>query len=256
MLNKILYNKYILENIPKELEMNSEEFLQMLIRGHYCAMFKFGDKLRLTQYSGTGDVDYLGRPTLIQPFSYGTEVYNLIPSSNCVLYKENFLTQIFPSKGYISCDIDDYQRQLDVISKAIVINSKYIFMPFIVGADSKESTRVLKDFLKKTLGEEFQNLIIEQKITQLSDGLKIEPTNIQLFLQQLQDTKKKILDEAFFYLGVASAQGKLAHESELEVAESQASVELLDSVLFDKIGEFINNCNSKFNLNMILKKRI
>ena len=258
MLKKILYNKFEIQNIPDKLPLSSEEFLKILFDLKNVVMFKYNDELRLLGYSGF-DLDAWGRATHWQPIALaGGEVYDIKDKTNAVKYQENVLANNtgFSDYSYITNDIDNYTEILNALDNAIVINSKQLYLPFIAKVVGTDNANDLKNFLSKVFGKEFKNLIVEAKITDAGNGTTIETTNMQLFLQQIQDTKKKVLDEAFFYLGVSSPQGKLAHQSELEIQSASAVVDLLDKIMYDKIQKFLNKCNEMFNCKMTLVKKI
>ena len=257
MLKKILYNKYVINNIDyKRLPLTSEEFLKILFDLKDVIMFKYKDELRLLNYSGYNP-DWLGRATKFQPFPRASgEVYKVQDLNSCVQYHENVLRGSFSSYSFITEDIDKYIEILDTLDKAIVLNSKQVYLPFVAKGSSANQVALLKQLLRKLFGKDFESMVVEMKLSDKQDGTIIEPTNMQIFLQQIQDTKKKVLDEAFLYLGVARPTGKLAHESELEVAEASAIPDLLDKIMFDKIATFIAECNVKFGLDMSISKKI
>lgn len=257
MLKKILYNKFKIVNIPERLNLSSEEFMKILFDIKNVVMFAYDKELRLLGYSGF-ELDAYGRATKWQPIPFASgEVYKIKDKDTAVKYQENVLANNigFSSYSYITDDIDNYIEILNMLDNAILINSRQIHLPFVARINGTNNAQSLKNFFTKLFGKEYKNLIVEEKITD-DGGATIEPTNMQVFLQQIQDTKKKILDEAFFYLGVSSPQGKLAHQSELEIQSASAVVDLLDKIMFDKIQDFLNACNKKFNLQMQLVKKI
>lgn len=257
MLKKVLYNKFIIEDIPDELPMNSEEILKFIFTKKNCIMFKYNKELRLCRYTGY-DPDWLGRATKYQPQALaGAEVYPVKTDKNCVKYNENPLqSQCFQPDGYIIDDIETYITLLDALDKAVLINSKQIYMPFIAKVCGGSQAKQLKEFMRNIFGKGFEGAIIESSLEDKMQGTTIQPTNMQVFLATIQDTKKKILDEAFYYLGVSSPEGKLAHQSELEIEKASASTDLLDKIMFSKIDKFLNDCNSMFKTNMKLKRNI
>ncbi len=258
MLKKILYNKFKILNIPKELPLSSEEFLKILFDFKNVIMFKYNkNELRLLAYSGY-DLDAWGRATKWQPIPIaGGESYEIQDKTKAVKYQENVLNNNvgYSSYSYITDDIDNYINILSMLDGAIIINSKQVFLPFIIKASGANNSEVLKNLLVKIFGNEFKNLIVKSELGEVK-GATIETTNMQVFLQQIQDTKKKIIDEAMFYLGVSSPQGKLAHQSEIEIEQASAVVDLLDKIMYDKINDFVNDCNKMFNCNMSLVKKI
>lgn len=259
MLKKILYNKFKIENIPKNLPLNSEEFMKMIfdIRNLIFFDYKIKNEFRLLGYNGS-KIDAWGKATEYQPQAMaGGESYGVLTKENAVIYNENALTNsaYFTNQSTIIGDVEKYIEMLNLIDSVIIINSKQVLLPFIARVKGGQQANLLKKLLKDIFGENYQNMIVEAS-QQEADGTIIQPTNMQVFVQQLQDTKKKILDEAFFYLGVSSPQGKLAHQSEIEIQSASAVVDLLDEVMFDKINEFIENINKKFNLQMKLVRKI
>ena len=257
MLKKILYNKFKIVNIPERLNLSSEEIMKILFDIKNVIMFAYEKELRLLGYSGF-ELDAYGRATKWQPIPFASgEVYKIKDKDTAVKYQENVLANNvgFSSYSYITNDIDNYVNILNMLDNAVLINSRQIHLPFIARISGTNNAQSLKNFFTKLFGKEYKNLIVEEKITD-DGGATIEPTNMQVFLQQIQDTKKKILDEAFFYLGVSSPQGKLAHQSELEIESASAVVDLLDKIMFDKIKDFLDACNKKFNLQMQLVKKI
>lgn len=257
MLKKILYNKFKIINIPERLNLSSEEFMKILFDIKNVVMFAYNKELRLLGYSGF-ELDAYGRATKWQPIPFASgEVYNIKDKDTAVKYQENVLANNvgFSSYSYITDDIDNYIEILNMLDNAVLINSRQIHLPFIARIGGTNNAQNLRIFFTKLFGKEYNNLIVEEKITD-NNGATIEPTNMQVFLQQIQDTKKKILDEAFFYLGVSSPQGKLAHQSELEIQSASAVVDLLDKIMYDKIKDFLDACNKKFNLQMQLVKKI
>lgn len=258
MLKKILYNKFEIQNIPERLPLSSEEFLKVLFDIKNVVMFEYKKELRLLQYSGY-ELDAWGRATKWQPIPFASgEVYDVKDKKTAVKYQENVLSNNtgFSDYSYITNDIDNYTAILNALDNAIVINTNQVYLPFIAKVVGTENANNLKNFLGKVFGKEFKNLIVEAKMTDSGSGTTIETTNMQLFLQQIQDTKKKVLDEAFFYLGVSSPQGKLAHQSELEIQSASAVVDLLDKIMYDKIQKFLDKCNDMFNCKMVLVKKI
>ena len=189
---------------------------------------------------------FLARATKFQPLAFaGSEVYPILSKEDCVVWNENPLPNCTNSGSYIFDDIEKYICQLNIIDSAIKINAKQIFIPFIAKG-GKNNKDLLSKMLKNIFGEDYKNLIVEQNLKDQTDGTIIEPTNISLFLEQLQNAKKKILDESFLYLGVGAPAGKLAHESEIEVQQNEKVVDLLDNVIFVKLVEFFNKINEKF----------
>ena len=257
MLKKILYNKYVIGNIDhKKLPINSEEFLKILFDLKDVIMFKYKDELRLLNYSGYNP-DWLGRATRFQPFPRASgEVYDVQDLDSCEQYHENVLRGSFSSYSFITDDIDNYIAMLSTLDNAIILNSKQVYLPFIAKTTSANQMNMLKQLIRKVLGKDFESMVVEMKLADKQDGTIIETTNMQVFLQQIQDTKKKVLDEAFLYLGVGRPTGKLAHESELEVAEASEIPDLLDKIMFDKIADFLARCNKKFGLKMTISKKI
>lgn len=257
MLKKILYNKYVIGNIDhKKLPINSEEFLKILFDLKDVIMFKYKDELRLLNYSGYNP-DWLGRATRFQPFPRASgEVYDVQDLDSCEQYHENVLRGSFSSYSFITDDIDNYISMLSTLDNAIILNSKQVYLPFIAKTTSANQMNMLKQLIRKVLGKDFESMVVEMKLADKQDGTIIETTNMQVFLQQIQDTKKKVLDEAFLYLGVGRPTGKLAHESELEVAEASEIPDLLDKIMFDKIADFLARCNKKFGLKMTISKKI
>lgn len=257
MLKKILYNKYVIGNIDhKKLPINSEEFLKILFDLKDVIMFKYKDELRLLNYSGYNP-DWLGRATRFQPFPRASgEVYDVQDLDGCEQYHENVLRGSFSSYSFITDDIDNYIAMLNTLDNAIILNSKQVYLPFIAKTTSANQMNMLKQLIRKVLGKDFESMVVEMKLADKQDGTIIETTNMQVFLQQIQDTKKKVLDEAFLYLGVGRPTGKLAHESELEVAEASEIPDLLDKIMFDKIADFLARCNKKFGLKMTISKKI
>ena len=258
MLKKILYNKYQILNIPKELPLSSEEFFKVLFDLKNVVMFPYKNELRLLRYSGF-NLDAWGRATKWQPIPMASgEVYKIQDKNTAVLYQENVLCNDvgFNAGSYIIDDIDNYIAILNCLDEMIVVNSKQVYIPFISRTSGTKNAEQLRNFFAKIFGKEFKNLIVEEKLTDVGSGTTIEPTNMQLFIQQIQDTKKKILDEAFFYLGVSSPQGKLAHQSEIEIESASAVVDLLDDIMSQKIVQFLEKCNAMFGCNMKLVKRI
>lgn len=257
MLKKILYNKYVIGNIDhKKLPINSEEFLKILFDLKDVIMFKYKDELRLLNYSGYNP-DWLGRATRFQPFPRASgEVYDVQDLDSCEQYHENVLRGSFSSYSFITDDIDNYIAMLNTLDNAIILNSKQVYLPFIAKTTSANQMNMLKQLIRKVLGKDFESMVVEMKLADKQDGTIIETTNMQVFLQQIQDTKKKVLDEAFLYLGVGRPTGKLAHESELEVAEASEIPDLLDKIMFDKIADFLARCNKKFGLKMTISKKI
>ena len=257
MLKKILYNKFKIINIPERLPLSSEEFLKILFDIKNVVMFPYDKELRLLGYSGF-DLDAWGRATKWQPIPFaGGEVYKIHTKDTAVKYQENVLANNvgFSNYSYITNDIDNYIEILNALDNAIMINSKQVYVPFIAKVVGTDNANQIKGFFTKIFGKEFKNLIVKAEMKD-TGGTTIETTNMQVFLQQIQDTKKKILDEAFFYLGVSSPQGKLAHQSEIEIESAVAVVDLLDEIMFDKINDFLQECNKKFNLQMQLVKKI
>lgn len=257
MLKKVLYNKFKILNIPNNLKLTSEEFLKVLFDLKNVVMFKYGEELRLLGYSGF-ELDWLGRSTKFQPIAIaGGEVYPIKTENDAVKYQENVLSNNvgFSSYSYITNDIDNYVAILNALDNAVVLNSKQIYLPFIAKVFGGQQAQQLKKLLGDIFGKDFENMIVEAKATE-EGGTEIQPTNMQVFLQQIQDTKKKVLDEAFFYLGVSSPQGKLAHQSEIEIESANAVVDLLDKIMFSKIEEFLNKCNNMFGCQMQLIKNI
>lgn len=258
MLKKILYNKYNIENIDENiLPLSSEEFLKILFDRKNVIMFEFKkNALRLLPYTGSTP-DFLGRATKFQPMAIaGSEVYKLQDLSTCVKYQENVLCNNagFSDYSYVSEDIDNYINILNALDNCVLINSKQVFIPFIVKSSNSNNAAALKNLFTKIFGKDFQNLVFKTELTE-NVGATIETTNMQMFLDQIQNAKKKILDEAFFYLGVSSPQGKLTHQSELEISSANNVVDLLDKIMFDKINDFLQKCNAKFGLNMVLVKK-
>lgn len=257
MLKKVLYNKFKILNIPENLKLTSEEFLKVLFDLKNVVMFKYGEELRLLGYSGF-ELDWLGRSTKFQPIAIaGGEVYPIKTENDAVKYQENVLSNNvgFSSYSYTTNDIDNYVAILNALDNAVVLNSKQIYLPFIAKVFGGQQAQQLKKLLGDIFGKDFENMIVEAKATE-EGGTEIQPTNMQVFLQQIQDTKKKVLDEAFFYLGVSSPQGKLAHQSEIEIESANAVVDLLDKIMFSKIEEFLNKCNNMFGCQMQLVKNI
>ena len=258
MLKKILYNKFKIENIPERLPLSSEEFLKILFDIKNVIMFAYNKQLRLLGYSGF-ELDAWGRATKWQPIAFaGGEVYDIKDKDTAVKYQENVLSNNtgFSNYSYVTDDIDNYIAILNSLDNAVMINTKQIHLPFIAKVVGTDNANALKSFFIKLFGKDYKNLIIDAKFTEENGGTTIEPTNMQVFMQQIQDTKKKILDEAFFYLGVASPQGKLAHQSEIEIESASAVVDLLDKIMYGKINDFLQECNKKFGLQMQLVKKI
>ena len=258
MLKKILYNKYVINGIDyKRLPLTSEEFLKILFDLHDVIMFPYKDnQLRLLNYSGY-DPDWAARATRFQPFPRASgEVYDVQDLGSCEQYHENVLRGSFSSYSFITDDIDNYIAMLNTLDNAIILNSKQVYLPFIAKTTSANQMNMLKQLIRKVLGKDFESMVVEMKLADKQDGTIIETTNMQVFLQQIQDTKKKVLDEAFLYLGVGRPTGKLAHESELEVAEASEIPDLLDKIMFDKIADFLARCNKKFGLKMTISKKI
>lgn len=258
MLKKILYNKYEILDIPKNLPLSSEEFFKVLFDLKNVVMFRYGEELRLLRYSGF-HLDWLGRATKWQPIPMASgETYDIQDKNTAVLYQENVLCNDvgFNAGSYIIDDIDRYVQILNCLDECVVVNTRQVYLPFIAKVAGSSHAEVMKKFFEKILGKDFRNLIVEEKMADAGSGTIIEPTNMQLFIQQIQDTKKKILDEAFFYLGVSSPQGKLAHQSEIEIESASAVVDLLDEIMSQKIVKFLNNCNKMFGCKMKLVKRI
>lgn len=255
MLKKILYNKYKIENIPKTLDMNSEEIFKVLFDFKNVVLFKYKDGHRLLKYNGVGQ-DYLGRAEKYQPFSLaGGEVYPVLSKKDVELYEENSLRTCGSHYNFISDDIDDYIFMLSTLEKAIVLNSKQVWLPFIAKTKGSRQADLLKKMLSNIFGEDFKNMVVETNITEDQKGTTIETTNMQVLTEQLQNTKKKILDEAFLYLGVSAPAGKLTHQSEIEIQEQSEVPDLIDNIVFAKIGEFIERCNQHFGFSMKLVKR-
>lgn len=247
MLKKLLFNKYKILNIPENMPYTSEEIFDLIFSKKNVVFFKYDlkDEFRLLTYSGINQ-DFLSRATKFQPLAFaGSEVYPILSKEDCVVWNENPLPNCTNSGSYIFDDIEKYICQLNIIDSAIKINAKQIFIPFIAKA-GKNNKDLLSKMLKNIFGEDYKNLIVEQNLKDQTDGTIIEPTNISLFLEQLQNAKKKILDEAFLYLGVGAPAGKLAHESEIEVQQNEKVVDLLDNVVFVKLVEFFNKINEKF----------
>lgn len=258
MLKKLLYNKYKILNIPENLPYTSEQIFKVLYDKKRCIMFRYGDQLRLLGYIGF-EPDFLGRATKYQPmYIAGSENYDTQSKEEVVVYNENALSSMgfgWSGGSYVIDDIDKYIDMLEAIDKSIIVNSKQVLIPFIAKTTSTNQATLLKNFLIEIFGEDFDNMVVECKLTDNNNGTLIETTNVQLFIQTLQDTKRKILDEVFLYLGVGAPAGKLAHESELEVQQNERVVDLLDTVMFDKFSTFIAECNQKFGCNMqIIKK--
>lgn len=258
MLKKLLYNKYKILNIPERLPYKSDEMLKVFFDKKNCIMFEYKDQLRLLGYIGF-EPDFLGRATNFQPqYIAGTETYHVLKRDQVVVYNENALGSLgfgWNTGSYIIEDIDNYISMLQSIDNSIIVNTKQVLLPFIAKTSSTQQASFLKETLKKILGKEFTNMVVECKLDNTNNGTMIETTNVQLFVQTLQDTKKKILDEVFLYLGIGAVSGKLAHESELEVVQNERVVDLLDNVVFDKIQDFLKECNEKFNCNMQIIKR-
>ena len=258
MLKKILYNKFKILNIPERLPLSSEEFLKILFDIKNVVMFPYNKELRLLGYSGY-ELDAWGRATKWQPIAFASgEVYKIHDKNTAVKYQENVLANNtgFSDYSYITNDIDNYIAILNSLDNAVVINANQIHLPFIAKVVGTDNAKALRSFFVKLFGKDYNNLIIDAKWNEKDGGTTIETTNMQVFLQQIQDTKKKILDEAFFYLGVSSPQGKLAHQSELEIQSASAVVDLLDKIMYDKIKDFLDACNKKFGCNMSLVKKI
>lgn len=221
-------------------------------------MFRYNDQLRLLGYTGS-EPDFLGRATKYQPmYIAGTESYSLQSKDDVVLYTENALGSVgfgWTGASYIIDDIDNYIEMLQAIDKSVVVNTKQVLLPFMAKTTSTKQAQTLKKLLQNLLGEDFDNMVVECKLTDNQTGTLIETTNVQLFIQTLQDTKKKILDEIFLYLGVGAVSGKLAHESELEAMQNEKVTDLLDAVMYDKFVDFFDRCNNKFGCNMQVIKR-
>lgn len=256
MLKKLLYNKYKVVNIDKKrLPYTSEELLKVLYDKHNVICFEYGEGLRILPYTGLAP-DFLGRATQFQPIPViGTEAYPLLSLDQVVKYEENSLRgSAFTPYSYCSCDIDKYIEELTLLDEAILINSKQVFIPFIAKCPSSKNAQALKSLLTNIFGKEYANLIVETSIKEGISGTYLEVTNMQVFTQTLQDTKKKILEEAFLYLGVGAPAGKLAHESVQEVTANEKITDLLDNVMYSKISEFISEINTKFGTNMQVLK--
>lgn len=258
MLKKVLYNKYKILGIPEKLPVDSEEFIKILFDLKNVVMFKYEDELRMTRYSGY-EQDWLARATKFQPIpEAGGEVYNVVTLEDCVKYNENALNGggSFSHTGYVLDDIEQYVYILKALDGCLVINSKQVYMPFIVKVANAQNASNLRQFMRKMFGDGFDKLVIDIKINDLGNGgTSIDVTNMQVFLDQIQNAKKKILDEAFMYLGVSSPEGKLAHQSEIEIEKASKVTDLIDFVMFEKIEKFINDCNKKFGLKMQIVKR-
>ena len=258
MLKKLLYNKYKILNIPNNLPYNSEEIFKVLYDKKNCIMFKYKDELRLLGYIGFMP-DFLGRATEFQPmYIAGDEVYNIKKRDEVALYNENAMGSMgfgWSTSSYIIDDIDNYIDMFKAIDKSVIVNTKQVLLPFVATTTSTNQATHLKNMLRELLGKDFANMVVECKLTDQTKGTLIETTNVQLFIQTLQDTKKKILDEVFLYLGVGAVSGKLAHESELEAMQNEKVTDLLDNVIFDKIQMFLQECNEKFGCNMQIIKR-
>lgn len=259
MLKKLLYNKYKIVDIDKErLPYTSEEIFKVMYDKHNVICFEYGDQLRILGYTGF-QPDFLGRATQYQPiWVAGSEVYGVKNKDEVVLYTENALGSIgfgWSSGSYIEEDITNYIDMLKAIDESIIVNTKQVLLPFMVKTTSTKQAVAMKAFLKKILGKDFDNMVVELKQGDLSGGTLIETTNPQLFIQTLQDTKKKILEEVFLYLGVGAPAGKLAHESIEEVVQNEQVVDLLDNVMFDKFLDFITRINERFGTSMKLVKK-
>lgn len=267
MLKKILFNKFEILDIPPNLPINSEEFIKILFTAKNVVMFNYdvkddndrviGRELRLARYTGY-QPDWLGRATRYQPIAVaGGEVYPTLTLADCVKYNENPLnsTGEFGSDGYVIDDINNYIYILQSLDNALVINAKQIYMPFIAKVAGTDKADKLRAFMKKVFGKGFESLIIDISLKDLQGGTSIETTNMQLFLEQIQNAKKKLLDEAFLYLGVSSPEGKLAHQSELEIQEASKVTDIIDFVMYNKFVDFVNRCNTKFGTTMRVIKR-
>ena len=257
MLKKLLYNKYKILNIDKRLPYNSEEILKILYTKKNCIFFEYGEQFRLLGYTGF-EPDFLGRATKFQPmYIAGSETYNVKTKEDAVIYNENVLQSDglgWNCEKYVIDEIQGFIDILDAIDKSIIINTRQVLIPFVAKTTSTNQAIFLKNLLKQILGKDYESLIVECKLTDKNTGTIIETTNINMFVQQLQDAKKKILEEAFLYLGVGAPAGKLAHESIVEVEQNEQITDLLDKVMFYKISDFLDRCNNKFNLNMKLVK--
>lgn len=253
MLKKLLYGKYTINNIPTDkLPYTSEEIFALMYNNSNIICFKYGEQLRILPYIGYNP-DFLMRATKYQPqYLGGGEQYKQLSRDDVVLYQENPLPNLYAS-GKIICDIDNYINAIAVIDNAVIVNSKQVLLPFIVKAKNNQSTSMLKNLFSKILGKDFDKLILDSSLAETPNGITIETTNIQLVMQQLQDTKKKILEEAFLYLGIGSPAGKLAHESEQEVLQNEKITDLLDKVMVKKFEKFIQDINAKFDLNLTLE---
>ena len=259
MLKKLLYNKYKIVNIDKtRLPYTSEEIFKVMYDKHNVICFEYGEELRILGYTGY-EPDFLGRATRYQPiWVAGSEVYLPKGKDEVVLYTENALGSIgfgWSTGSYVEDDITNYIEMLKAIDNSIIVNTKQVLLPFVVKTASTRQAEVMKSFLKKLLGDGFDNMVVECKLADNQAGTLIETTNIQLFIETLQNTKKKILEEVFLYLGIGAPAGKLAHESIEEVVQNEQIVDLLDTVMYDKFVDFITRINERFNTNMSVIKK-
>ena len=149
MLKKILYNKYILTDIPEALPYSSEEFFKVLYDKKDCIFFKHDKEYRLLGYSGNTQ-DFLGRATKFHPIAIaGSETYKMLDKSDCEIYHENSLRTNFSKYSFVTDDIDDYINILNSLDNAIIQNTKQIYIPFIVKSSNKDTVIALKKFFSE-----------------------------------------------------------------------------------------------------------
>lgn len=207
-LKKIALSLFEWQNLPDTMNARYLE-MSLYYRGQAALLFDNDYGFINTQACDSGYINIYGLPTLINCYSYSynqmRDTYvagsdeNSEKDKECILVLNNY--QRVPT----AATLELFAYRLAELQRTFDINVKGQRTPILLRTDQKQL------FTLKKMYEEYDGnspVIFADKNLINDDSLKAIKTDAPIILQQLNDAKREIWNEALSFLGVSNLSEK------------------------------------------------
>lgn len=247
-LKKIATSMFEWENLPDSMNARYLE-LTLYYKGQAALLYDNDYGFINTQACDSGYINIYGLPTLINcySFSYNQQRNTYVAGSEensekdkeCILVLNNYM------RVPTAATLELFAYRLTELQRTFDTNVKINKFPLLLRTDQKQI------FTLKKLYEEYDGntpVIFADKNLVTDDSLKAIKTDAPLILQELNDAKREIFNEALTFLGVSNLSEK---RERLISSEADSNNELVNLNLQSYLVPRQQACkefNDKFGL--------
>lgn len=177
-------------------------------------------------------------------FNYSKE-YNV---EDCVLMENNKLRM--PTADIVTY----FTRQLYEVVRTRDINVKTLKLPFVLATDDKQLFTVKK--ILEDINNNVFALVTNKNVIDLEQVLKVLPTGVKPYTNELTDLYHDVLNECLTYLGINNANTD--KRERLITDEANANNQFIDSctdMFLESRQRAVEEINKKFGTNITVELR-